>query len=275
MLQRLIIKHSNQFGLKKLQFSILNLKLDTANDDAFRKENQIFLKGEGCNNYSPILTFDQAPFVVPLRKVLTAEGYTQPTAIQAQSWPILLADRDIISVARTGSGKTVGFLLPAFQKILTKQRDAVKARRSPVNVLVLAPTRELCLQIEAEANKYTKSCNLLCTPVYGGASRFMQIKNLKQGPQVVIATPGRCNDLSEAGELNLSHVHYVVLDEADRMFFFFFFLLFFIIIILKCFVLPNYLNLFIHVLFIHVLFIHVFVLPNYIITLFVLFIYVL
>ena len=120
-------------------------------------------------NYPPMVSFDSTPFSEALKRVLKSEGFTGPTPTQAQSWPIALDQRDIISVARTGSGKTCGFLLPAFHKLVTEKAQGKTqtaanqgnpyARgaqvRSPT-VLVLAPTRELTVQIDKEAQKYSK-----------------------------------------------------------------------------------------------------------------------
>jgi ATP-dependent RNA helicase DDX5/DBP2 len=171
-------------------------------------------------------------------KVLRSEGYTAPTATQAQSWPIVLGQRDVISVARTGSGKTCGFLLPAFQKlVLARQEQQQRGRfggggaaatrnRKPSlvgaygrlpQVLVLAPTRELALQISDEADKYARSSGFATAAIYGGAAKGGQISSIKNGVDVIVATPGRCNDLLEMGVLNLSKISYLVLDEADRM----------------------------------------------------------
>ena len=141
------------------------------------------------------------------------------------SWPIALDDKDIISVAKTGSGKTLGFLLPGFQKILantevnnvpqTGRRPYRRSVKSP-QVLVLAPTRELSNQIAVEAYKY-EAAGISTVSVYGGAHKGEQVRALRAGADVVVATPGRCNDLINDGALDPTQIKYLVLDEADRM----------------------------------------------------------
>lgn len=141
--------------------------------DQYRRDNQISLKSaSGNHDFPPMTEFDQTPFSPELKRILKSEGFTGPTPTQAQSWPIALKQRDIISVARTGSGKTCGFLLPAFHKLaLEKSLGIVQknensgnpyARGTPIRtptVLVLAPTRELTVQIESEAQKFCRSGN--------------------------------------------------------------------------------------------------------------------
>ena len=140
-------------------------------------------------------------------------GFSAPTPIQAQSWPIALAGRDLVAIAKTGSGKTCGFLLPGMMHIRAQRRDA---RYGPV-VLVLAPTRELAMQIKEEADKFGVSSGIRNTCVYGGAPKGPQLGQLRRGVEIVIATPGRLNDFLEGGQINLGQVSYLVLDEADRM----------------------------------------------------------
>jgi ATP-dependent RNA helicase DDX5/DBP2 len=123
----------------------------------------------------------------------------------------------MISVAKTGSGKTFAFLVPAISKLLNNKAITRRNRRGALpKVLVLAPTRELCVQISKEAEKFA-SIGLRTVAVYGGASRGVQIRGLRDGADIVVATPGRCNDLLECGALSLRDAHYGVLDEADRM----------------------------------------------------------
>jgi ATP-dependent RNA helicase DDX5/DBP2 len=232
---------------------MLEPSLDVA---AFRMEHNIVLKGTGDEEYLPFYQYSDTPFSPAISQVFTRLGYTVPTPIQAQSWPIALAGRDIISVARTGSGKTCGFLMPAFHKLMLEARQPkvgiIKpveekveptrgkivqgegGRRSyqassrmsggrggrksrPPRVLVLAPTRELVCQIEEEAQKYTHASGIWSTSLYGGTPKQGQIRTLRSGVDVIIATPGRCNDLADMGVLDLSEIQYLVLDEADRM----------------------------------------------------------
>ena len=141
-------------------------------------------------------------------------GSHAPTATQAQSWPIALSGRDVITIAKTGSGKTCGFLLPAYHRLLN---TPTPGKRGSPRILVLAPTRELAMQIEVEANKFGRSSSIRSTCCYGGAPKSIQIRKIQQGLEVIIATPGRLNDLIEMRVVNLSQVVFLVLDEADRM----------------------------------------------------------
>lgn len=205
---------------------------NTSSDDpraiikAFFTEHKIEVKGSDAQTMQPVLNFDSTPFSEKLKKALISQGYTAPTPIQSVAWALASEGRDMIAVAKTGSGKTCGFLLPAMNSLDTmpkpeKQRPGKtlpsQARYRPPSMLVLAPTRELAVQIQAEATKFTRSLGLVAGCVYGGASRGVQIDMLRRGVDIVIATPGRCNDLAELGALNLTQIKYLVLDEADRM----------------------------------------------------------
>jgi ATP-dependent RNA helicase DDX5/DBP2 len=193
--------------------------------DEFRKSHQITVTGlhaSGSGAYicpDPLTTFASTPFAPPLRKALDAAGFPNPTPTQAQSWPIALTGRDIITVAKTGSGKTCGFLLPAFHMLLSAFAEGRK-RGAPA-ILVLAPTRELACQIEEEAVKFGRTSNIRSVCAYGGAPKSLQIRKIQQGIEVLICTPGRLNDLLEMGLVNLSQILFLVLDEADRMYVYF------------------------------------------------------
>lgn len=169
------------------------------------------------------MTTIRNPFFHPLLlKTLLKEGFTEPTPIQAQSWPVIQAKKDLISVARTGSGKTIGYLLPAFQRALTarlasKPNLSARGKFRPPTVLVLAPTRELAVQIEEEAKKFCYGSDLRTVVLCGGTSKQPQLRALRDGVDVAIVTPGRCTDMCEMGVLDLSKIEYLVLDEADRM----------------------------------------------------------
>ena len=141
-------------------------------------------------------------------------GYTAPTPIQAQSWPIAMADRDMVSIAKTGSGKTLAFLLPAYKKM-----DARRGPNGVINVLILAPTRELATQIQEEAEKFGHVAGYYSTCAYGGAPRGGQLEAIRRGVSIVVATPGRLNDFIDSNKIDLSSVFYLVLDEADRYLF--------------------------------------------------------
>ena len=188
--------------------------------EAFWKENQITITGRDASDTgafvapAPMLTFASTPFSPVIRRALDAAGFPSPTPTQAQCWPIALAGRDVIAVAKTGSGKTCGFLLPAFHRLLEHSKD--RKRGAPA-ILVLAPTRELACQIEEETVKFGRTSNIRSTCAYGGAPKSLQIRKVQAGLEVLIATPGRLNDLLEMRVVDLSQVLFLVLDEADRM----------------------------------------------------------
>eukprot|EP00903_Cladosiphon_okamuranus_P019896 g18287.t2 len=165
----------------------------------------------------PMASFDSTPFGGPIRGALKAAGYPAPTPTQAQSWPIALSGRDIISVARTGSGKTLGFLLPAFHALLNRPGGCKPRMGAGPYIVVLAPTRELACQINEEATKFGKAAGIRSATVYGGSPKYPQIKAIQSGVQVVIATPGRLNDIMQMGKINMANVMTLALDEADRM----------------------------------------------------------
>jgi ATP-dependent RNA helicase DDX5/DBP2 len=131
---------------------------------------------------------------------------------QAQSWPVAMADRDLISIAKTGSGKTLAFLLPCYRKM--DQRGG--GGQPLIQVLVLAPTRELATQIQEEADKFGRGAGYASAVAYGGAPKRDQLTAMRAA-SILVATPGRLNDFLESGQVDLSQVFYLVMDEADRM----------------------------------------------------------
>jgi ATP-dependent RNA helicase RhlE len=158
--------------------------------------------------------FDTLNLIEPIRRALAAQDYQVPTPIQAQAIPLLLAGRDLMGSAQTGSGKTAAFALPILQHLATNpKRPEPKGAR----VLVLAPTRELAAQIFESFTDYGKYLSLKKAVVYGGVGKKPQIAALASGVDVLIATPGRLLDLSEEGRVRLAQVEIFVLDEADRM----------------------------------------------------------
>ena len=148
-----------------------------------------------------------------LAEVLKA-GFKAPTPIQAQGWPMALLGRDLVGLAETGSGKTLAYLLPAVVHI--NAQPYLERGDGPI-VLVLAPTRELAVQIQQECVKFGASSRIKQTCVYGGAPKGPQMRDLREGVEIVIATPGRLIDMIESRVTNLKRVTYLVLDEADRM----------------------------------------------------------
>lgn len=159
--------------------------------------------------------FSGLNLIEPLQRALSAEGYAAPTPIQAQSIPHLLAGRDLLGVAQTGTGKTAAFVLPMLQRL-----DAsAKGRPEPAQprALILAPTRELAIQIGDSVKVYGKFINIKVTTIFGGTSQGKQIVAINSGVDIVVATPGRLLDLMNQGKLRLDKVGIYVLDEADRM----------------------------------------------------------
>lgn len=148
-------------------------------------------------------------------KVIASQGFTTPSPIQAQAWPILLQSKDLIGIAQTGTGKTLAYLLPGLLSIV--KQTLPREKRSGPSMLILAPTRELAQQIDREAKKYSyEDIESIC--IYGGGNRNEQVVEYKKKkPEIVIATPGRLNDLTMSHVMELTAVNYLVLDEADRM----------------------------------------------------------
>lgn len=146
---------------------------------------------------------------------LKEEGYTTPTPIQAQAIPFILAGRDLLGCAQTGTGKTAAFAIPMLQ-LLSKPR-AVKPGERPIRALILTPTRELAIQIEESFRNYGRGLRIKHLVVFGGVSQVPQTNALERGTDVLVATPGRLLDLMSQGYINLKDVEIFVLDEADRM----------------------------------------------------------
>src|SRR6478752_4523255 len=141
-------------------------------------------------------------------------GYTEPTPIQVAAIPPILAGHDLIGIAQTGTGKTAAFVLPILTKLAATMQNG---QRRGIKALVLAPTRELVVQIEENVRAYAKHVPLRMATVFGGVSERPQIEALRSGVDLVVATPGRLIDLMEQRAANLSEVEFLVLDEADRM----------------------------------------------------------
>ncbi|OII72486.1 uncharacterized protein cubi_00481 [Cryptosporidium ubiquitum] len=181
--------------------------------DQIRKERKITIIA-GENVPKPITSFVASGFPSFLIDALYRTGFTEPTAIQVQGWPVALSGHDMIGIAETGSGKTLGFLLPAMIHIRAQPR--LRYGDGPI-CLVLAPTRELVEQIREQANQFGSILKLRNTAIYGGVSKRPQQVSIRNGVEICIACPGRLIDLLEEGYTNLSRVTYLVLDEADRM----------------------------------------------------------
>ncbi|AQK90488.1 Putative DEAD-box ATP-dependent RNA helicase family protein [Zea mays] len=179
--------------------------------EAYRAKHEITIVGNEAP--APFMTFQSTGFPSEILREVLQAGFSAPTPIQAQSWPIALRGRDIVAVAKTGSGKTLGYLLPGFILLKRLQHNS---REGPT-VLVLSPTRELATQIQDEAIKFGRSSRISSTCLYGGAPKGPQLRELERGADIVVATPGRLNDILEMNRVSLHQVSYLVLDEADRM----------------------------------------------------------
>ena len=145
------------------------------------------------------------------------QGYTDPTPIQAQAIPVVLAGRDLLGAAQTGTGKTAGFALPILNRLMNKANSSHSPARHPVRVLIITPTRELAAQVEQDIRTYGKFVSLKTSLVYGGVGMQPQIDSLRRGVDILVATPGRLLDHVEQKTVDLRHVEILVLDEADRM----------------------------------------------------------
>ncbi len=164
-----------------------------------------------------IMAFSLLQLTDPILRALKEEGYTTPTPIQAKAIPPILEGRDVLGCAQTGTGKTAAFALPILHKLMTMPVD--KARRGPAfpRALILSPTRELATQIGESFATYGRHTGLVHTCIYGGVSQFHQVRALHRGVDILVATPGRLEDLMQQRVVNLSEVCVLVLDEADRM----------------------------------------------------------
>mmetsp|Transcript_49256 Transcript_49256/g.106690 ORF Transcript_49256/g.106690 Transcript_49256/m.106690 type:complete len:438 (-) Transcript_49256:230-1543(-) len=162
----------------------------------------------------PVRSFIEACFPEFITADLEHSGFGNPTAIQSQAWPVVLAGRDMIGLAFTGSGKTLCFALPAIVHI--NAQEHLQAGDGPI-ALMLAPTRELALQIKGECDRFGASSGVRNTAVYGGVPKGPQLRDLQHGVEICIATPGRLLDFMDAAQTNLKRCTLLVLDEADRM----------------------------------------------------------
>ncbi|CAH2244580.1 jg11695 [Pararge aegeria aegeria] len=173
------------------------------------------VKISGPDPPRPVSSFAHLGFDEQLMKSIRRSEYTQPTPVQAAGVPAALSGRDLIGIARTGSGKTAAFLWPLLVHIMDQKELA--PGDGPIG-LILAPTRELAQQIYMEAKKFGKVYNIRCVCCYGGGSKWEQTKALEGGAEIVVGTPGRVIDLVKCKATDLQRVTYLVLDEADRMF---------------------------------------------------------
>lgn len=167
------------------------------------------------------MTFNELSLIEPVLKALINEGYSVPTPIQAQAIPVLLEGNDVLGCAQTGTGKTAAFSIPIIQKLSENETPKLFGKkhnkRKPIRALVLTPTRELAVQVAESFARYGKFTNLKHTVVYGGVSQRSQTDAIRNGVDILVATPGRLLDLVNQGYINLSLIEHFVLDEADLM----------------------------------------------------------
>ena len=159
------------------------------------------------------MSFEELGLSAPLLRAIAEAGYTAPTPIQAQAIPAVLSGGDLLAGAQTGTGKTAGFTLPLLEKLSSEP----PARPRVIRALILTPTRELAAQVEESVRTYAKYLSMKSLVIFGGVGMNPQIDALRRGVDILVATPGRLLDLHQQGEVNLKHVSFFVLDEADRM----------------------------------------------------------
>ena len=159
------------------------------------------------------MSFSSLGLSPALLKAINKKGYNQPSPIQEKAIPVILERKDVLASAQTGTGKTAGFTLPMLQILSQGQH----LRHRPVRALVLTPTRELAAQVFANVKEYGEFMNLRAAVIFGGVNQTPQVKQLRQGVDILVATPGRLLDLISQNVLSLSKVEILVLDEADRM----------------------------------------------------------
>jgi len=182
--------------------------------EQFRNENEITIVKSGNVVPNPIMRFEDGGFPDYVMNEVHKAGFAAPTPIQSQGFALALTGQDMVGIAQTGSGKTLGYLLPGI--IHCNNQPYLERGDGPI-VLCLAPTRELAQQIQEVADQFGKSSRLKNTCVFGGAPKGPQLRDIENGAEIVIATPGRLIDFLEVGKINLRRTTYLVLDEADRM----------------------------------------------------------
>ncbi len=160
------------------------------------------------------MNFEELGLAETLLRAVRADGYTTPTKIQAAAIPAILEGRDLLGCAQTGTGKTAAFALPTLQRLSSSRADGSQRR---IRTLVLAPTRELAIQIGESFRDYGRHTGLRGAVVYGGVGQHPQVRALRAGVDILVATPGRLLDLMQQGHVHLGHVEVLILDEADRM----------------------------------------------------------
>ena len=160
------------------------------------------------------MTFNDLSLIQPLLTAIERVGYTHPTPIQAKAIPPILNGQDLMGCAQTGTGKTAAFAIPILQRLTLKSRPEGKRK---IRTLILTPTRELAIQIEENIQAYGKDLDHRHAVIFGGVNQHSQVQQIKNGIDILVATPGRLIDLHQQGYISLQHLEIFVLDEADRM----------------------------------------------------------
>lgn len=197
-------------GLAAFEVSQMISEHDTKSSISEKKSFSQYIQVESD------LNFDELDLEPKILHAVRDSGYKIPTPIQSQAIPLILKGEDVLGCAQTGTGKTAAYALPILQRLIIKNNNITKTRRK-ISVLVVAPTRELAIQIKDSFNIYGKYTGLRSTVVYGGVGQNPQVKKLKQGVNILVATPGRLLDLMRQGHINLSWIEVFILDEGDRM----------------------------------------------------------
>jgi ATP-dependent RNA helicase RhlE len=160
------------------------------------------------------MTFEDLNISAPILKALKTQGYTNPTPIQEQAIPIVIKGGDLLACAQTGTGKTAAFSIPILMHLA---KDIRRGNQKKIRALIVTPTRELAIQISENLTSYSTELDIQNTVVFGGVNQNPQVNRLKNGVDILVATPGRLLDLISQGEISLQHLEIFVLDEADRM----------------------------------------------------------
>lgn len=196
-------------------FTFPPLTSGMSEQDVNEYRKSLAIRVSGFDVPKPIKTFEDCGFSAQIMNAIKKQGYEKPTSIQCQALPVVLSGRDIIGIAKTGSGKTAAFVLPMIVHIM--DQPELQKEEGPIGV-ICAPTRELAHQIYLESKKFAKAYGIRVSAVYGGMSKLDQFKELKAGCEIVVATPGRLIDMLKMKALTMMRATYLVLDEADRMF---------------------------------------------------------
>ncbi len=177
--------------------------------------NALMLCPDGALEHNYNMTFQQLGLSKEVLRAVEEQGYKTPTPVQAQSIPVIMQGKDVLAGAQTGTGKTAGFTLPMLH--LMQKTHVERTRQRVIRALILTPTRELAAQIDESVRVYGKHLPLRSLVIFGGVGANPQIQKLRRGVDILVATPGRLLDLQNQGAVDLSHVEFFVLDEADRM----------------------------------------------------------